>query len=877
MSWPGRSTTDDVPDSPTRSAPVLLVCAPAGYGKTTALAALAEADAAAGHLVTWVTCERNDDATSFWSAILRAATLGASGSAGRLSELRAPIGTVDSNFIEHLVQVLLEESPGLLLVLDDVHEIQDRGLLEGITQLTEMAGLQMRVALGCRFEPPLSLYRLRLTGRLEEIRARDLAFTLGESSRVWEEHELNLDRSHRETLHRLTEGWPAAVRLASLALRDEHDHSRFVSEFHGATRPICDYLTGEVLARLPTDVLDFLMCTSVVEHLPTDLAGLLSGREDALSVLEELAERNALVTRVDGSAASYRYHVLLRTYLHAALRRRKPGESANLQRVAAQWFADHGDPGQALELALLAGEGRLVEDVLRTHGLKLLLAGAGRSVRQATGTAPLPGMSPAVLAHRALLAVEDGDGVAADEAIAALTALPDNGKDARLTALRKLAVLHRARLAADLATAHASDLVEGGNPPHLPLGLDPDIRLQVLADRGALRLFEGDHAGARQDLRRATELATASGLDSVRMYCMTLLAGTQIAANDIRGTQAAAEDAISFATARGWERTPTMAYAYALAGWVSFQLLEPVVAADCTALSLDVIDTTIDVEVEGAARNIAATVSFDDPLHRRAAMEQLEHARGWLGEGGGSPALTAMVAPHELRMCLELGEWRLADGCVERVQKRLGITGDVAVLQAQLATARGRPLEARRLLEPVLTGELAPLRTTALTAAWLLEALLARRADRNPAASEAVLTALSTARASGALRPFLDAGGEVHLLLANLRTRAGHLESVLHEVLTGIRRMSRWQESARAASGGRPATPGPTALSARYLTERELVFLRELPSMLTLGEIAEAQGVSSNTAKTHVRSIYTKLGATTRREAISTAHALELL
>lgn len=208
LSWPGRSTTDDVPDSPTRSAPVLLVCAPAGYGKTTALAALAEADAAAGHLVTWVTCERNDDATSFWSAILRAATLGASGSAGRLSELRAPIGTVDSNFIEHLVQVLLEESPGLLLVLDDVHEIQDRGLLEGITQLTEMAGLQMRVALGCRFEPPLSLYRLRLTGRLEEIRARDLAFTLGESSRVWEEHELNLDRSHRETLHRLTEGGP---------------------------------------------------------------------------------------------------------------------------------------------------------------------------------------------------------------------------------------------------------------------------------------------------------------------------------------------------------------------------------------------------------------------------------------------------------------------------------------------------------------------------------------------------------------------------------------------------------------------------------------------------------------------------------------------
>ncbi|HET7742213.1 MAG TPA: LuxR C-terminal-related transcriptional regulator, partial [Mycobacterium sp.] len=498
-----------------------------------------------------------------------------------------------------------------------------------------------------------------------------------------------------------------------------------------------------------------------------------------------------------------------------------------------------------------------------------------RAIRQATGNASPLLTSPAVLAHRALLAVEDGDVVAADEALAALSAVEDDGTDARITSLRKLAALHRARLAADLATAHASDLVEGATPAHLPQGLDADVRVLVLADRGALRLFEGDHAGAREDLRSATDLATAGGLDSVRLYCTTLLAGAYLAANDDRAARAAAEDAICFSTRLGWQRTPTMAYSYALGGWASFQLLEPDTAADFAAIALDVIDTTIDVELEGAARAIAAIISFEDPLQRRVALGRLQRATAWLAERGGSPSLAAMLAPHELRMCLELGEWRLADRCVERAEKRLGHNGDVAVMQAQLTTARGRPGDAHRLLGPVLTGELTPLRSTATTAAWLLEALLATRADRNPAATEAMLAALDAANGTATLRPFMDAGAEVHLLLAGLVSRSGHLEGALHDALTGIKRVIRWQEAARAAQGDVPGSGGTR--TARYLTDRELAFLRELPSMMTLAEIAETHGVSINTAKTHVRSIYTKLGASTRREAIGIGRALELL
>jgi LuxR family maltose regulon positive regulatory protein len=478
--------------------------------------------------------------------------------------------------------------------------------------------------------------------------------------------------------------------------------------------------------------------------------------------------------------------------------------------------------------------------------------------------------------HRALLAVDEGDVTAADEALAVLATVPDDHTDPRLTALRKAAALHRARLAADLAVAHASDLVEDVGPSHLPADLDPDVRLLVLADRGALHLFEGDHHAARRDLRQAIELAQAAGLHSIQLYCKNLIAGTYVAENDFAQARIAAEKAIAFAAARGWDRSPSLAYSYMLAGWTSFQVLRPEEAATWAAISLDVIDTTIDVEVEGAARTGEAIIAFDEPPQRRAALDRLDRTTAWLTERGASPALTALAAPHELRMCLSLGEWHRAEQAVDRAESRLGANGDVAVLQAQLASARGRPADARRILRPVLNGELAPLRSTAMISAWLLEALLAERADRRPAATEALLAALQIAEPTAATRPFFDAGVEVHGLLAKLRGRAGHLEPVLDSVLAGIAHVLEWQGAAATVAIGLPLGT-TTAPTGGWLTERELVVLRDLPSMMTLGEIATAQGISLNTVKTHVRSIYAKLGAGTRREAIGIARGLGLL
>jgi LuxR family transcriptional regulator, maltose regulon positive regulatory protein len=856
---------------------VLLACAPAGYGKTTMLADWADELRASGTPVAWVTCDRDDDGATFWNAVIAAAAGEAADSATVLAGLDAPAGPADSTFVSTLIGVLGDEVPGLVIVLDDVHEVRDREVLDGIQHVTEWVDGRVRVALGCRFEPPIGLHRLRLTGRLHEVRAAQLAFTEDEADDFWDRHEVVLDADSRSALLHLTEGWPAGMRMAALSLEHGDDPAQFVAEFSGADRPVADYLAGEVLVRLPDDVVDFLVRTCVVEDLAVELAARLSGRDDSGAMLDDLAQRNALVVPLDRTGTWFRYHALLRTYLVMALQRRGPGEKAALQRVAAQWFLEQRQPGRALELAAAAADTELVESILLDHGLGLLLAGAGPTVRRSIALLPPSAdRRPAVLVHRALLAVDEGDVAAADEALAALAATPDLGGSPRMTSLRKAAALHRARLAADLAVAHASDLLEDIGPSHLPADLDPDVRLLVLADRGALRHFEGDHQRARRDLRQAIELAEAANLHSIQLYSTNLIAGTHAAENDFVAARTTAEEAIALAATRGWDRTPTMAYSYMLAGWTAFQMLQPEEAATWAAISIDVIDTTIDVEVEGAARTGEAIIAFDEPPQRRAALERLERTTAWLTERGASPALTALAAPHELRMCLSLGEWQRAEQAVERAATRLGGIGDVVILQAQLASARGRPADARRLLRPVLAGELEPIRSTALASAWLLEALLAQRSDRGPAATEAVLKALHVAAPTGATRPFFDAGAEVHDLLSRLHGRAGHLEDVLGSVRAGIDAVLEWQGSATTTATGIP-TGAATAPSGGWLTERELVVLRDLPSMMTLGEIAAAQGISLNTVKTHVRSIYAKLGAGTRREAIGISRSLGLL
>ena len=160
-----------------------------------------------------------------------------------------------------------------MLVLDDLHEVGDPVIHADLELLLGYAPDCLRVVVCTRSDPPLRLERLRLSGRLAEVRAADLAFTLDEAGRLLDALGISLDDSDLELLWRRTEGWPAALRLAAFSLEGEADSKGFVASFAGDDRAVSDYLLAEVVSRRPADKLAFLMRTSIVERISGGLAG----------------------------------------------------------------------------------------------------------------------------------------------------------------------------------------------------------------------------------------------------------------------------------------------------------------------------------------------------------------------------------------------------------------------------------------------------------------------------------------------------------------------------------------------------------------------------------------------------------------------------
>jgi LuxR family maltose regulon positive regulatory protein len=859
---------------------VTLVTAPAGYGKTTLLAAAAQELRAAGCGVAWVGCTPDEETSTFWPALVAALLAALDPSrAGRaldaLADLEPPGAQTDRDFVAPFLACVDLLPPGTLIVLDDVHHLQDPTALAGLTQLIDNAPDGVHFALGCRRDPGLGVARWRVSGRLREIRATDLSFTRDEAEEFWRRRGLTVADARAAELLARTEGWAAGMQLAALSMAST-DPADFVADFLADDRAVRDYLTEEVLARLPRAWREFMICTSVVDSICGDLANRLTGRSDGGAVLAEFERRNLLVVRLGREGRWFRYHSLLSQHLRAELEARSPERMRALTSIAARWHREQGRYGDALDLASRANDAPLTADLLREHGLSMLLAGAQGPVRRAVAnTAGALAPTPILLVHKALAALEAGDVPAADAALDGIDQSSlDRAEDDRLSALYQLARLQRARLAADLGAASASDLLASRldldpSPDDRCAVLDEDIRLVALANRGALRLFAGDHLGARDDLTRGGRLARSAGLNHLALYCLSLVPGSHIAANQFALTRQSAEEAIAFATGRGWRRSARLAYPYALAAWMAALMLDPQVAEARAAEAIDVLDRTVDAEVEGAARSAAAIISFDDPSQRRSALDRLQGISEWLTAIDVSPPLIAVPAEHEVRMCLALGQWEMAERAARRAEGRLGGAGDVAVLRGKLAHHRGRDTEARRHLQPVLAGDLVPISATATTTAWLLSASIAARAQHHVGADRALRAALAHASSTQAIRPFFDAGAEIRPLLVGLRGRAGHQERFLDSVFDALARMDAWQAGAGPASTG--------GLDGPPLSERELEVLHELPSLRTLAEIAVAQSVSTNTVKTHVRSIYTKLGVGSRRDAIAKARARSLL
>lgn len=874
------------PDEPGKVGVVVEVCAPAGYGKTTLLAAYARALRDRGRRVGWVTCDRHDaDPVLLWNAILSALSAAAPHPAPATDPFAAlePPRTMDPSFLAEFVDAIDADGTPTTLVLDDAHELTDPRTLTGLSDLLRNLPDQLRLVIGSRHAAGIPLHRLRLEDRLLQIRAQELAFTRDETGAVLSAQGVDLGADDLTLLWERTEGWPAAVRLASLALAEETEPSRFVANFAGDDRAMAVYLVAEILDRQPEDVHQFLLDTCVAEDLTAELAAILSGRVDAGALLERLEQANALVHRLGRAGEWYRYHALLRTYLLGELRRRDQAAARTRHRQAAEWYAEAGQPERALEHAVAAGEDTVVCTLLSRYGLRLLLSGGGSRLRGVlAGCSPQVVRTPAVGLLAATAALESGDLVGGEATLARVSAEAHARANDRVRRLREVALLYRARLRADSTVLNTviDGLYDTEPPaPTEPAGPDDtELELLLLANRGTVRIPAGDYEHAYADLLAALELSRRHGYDHLTLDCLNQLAGATTGCGRFDESRRWAEEAIAFAAERGWASSPRLAYSHLIAAWCAHLMLDTEEAARRASVSVAVLEGggAVEPEVEGAARSGEAIIAFDRYPQRHEAFQRMRSLWHHIPDTNPSPALIAYSELAELRMSLTLGERGHAAAVAERVEELLPDTGDANVLRALVLLDQHRHERARAAIAPVLSGELTATVVSTEMTAWLVEALATAQAEMPQAVHRALLRALEIGMHSGVMRPFYDLGAPVRELLAATVGRAGWSEPFLTDLLAAWTAAQEWQE---ATLGGTTAAGDAhrTVSLAVPLTAREIELLRDLPSMLTAEEIAVRHRVSVNTVKTHLRSLYRKLGAPNRREAVAAGRRLCLL
>src|SRR5829696_1355867 len=391
---------------------LMLISAPAGFGKTTLLGEWA-ASRSDEQCVAWVSLDEADnDPARFLSYLVAALqTVEEEIGEGVLSSLRAP----GSPPIEALTGALLNELadfPGTLaIVLDDYHLI-DSDQVHGIVSfLLERLPSNVHLVIASRIEPPLLLARLRARGQITEINAADLSFAREEAVAFLKDTMgLNLSDEYVAALEARTEGWIAGLQLAALSMRDREDIPGFVRAFSGSHRDVLDFLTEEVLERQSERVRSFLLETSILQRLSGELCDVVTNRDDGQEMLETLERENLFVVAVDDERRWYRYHHLFADVLRGLLEQERSEDVKELHLRAASWYERNGWASEAFEHALAAGDAGWAARLVEYYAQALFQRGEGVTVDRWLSALPagLVRSRPRLSLAQAILALISG-------------------------------------------------------------------------------------------------------------------------------------------------------------------------------------------------------------------------------------------------------------------------------------------------------------------------------------------------------------------------------------------------------------------------------------------------------------------------------------
>jgi LuxR family maltose regulon positive regulatory protein len=823
----------------------------AGAGKSVLLSSWAAARPPG--VTSWLWCDKADaEPVRFWTGFIEALRKVTPEFGADAADLLALDGTVSADVTASIANDAAKLPPGSAIIVDDFHAAAAAVCGDMADLVERWPAETAQLVLSSRFDLPLRLHRLRMADALCELRDRDLYFSLCECRDLLANFGVEVAAADLALLHQRSEGWAAALQMVALSLRGATDPARMARALEIRSHAIAEYFVSEVLDQQPPEVAQFMLDTSVLGELTTDACAAVTGRQDAAALLHHIDAANLFLAAVDEERTSFRSHQLVRQVLHAELRARDPAHEQKLQLRAAEWFEATGDTRHAIHHFLAAQQAdralALLQDQVAADFLR----------------------DPAVPDPLDLSMVDPSS----------LTDTPD-----QLLAL----AAHLLTWGDPARGGQCLDLLERGQPP-IPPESGRAARLatmrsvhHALMGRAGKAVEEALAARAIQEQTRLTDEWTAT----VPMILMSAFEWLE----DFPAVEREATAALATAELTEPVKLVVVPAARALAWFESGRLADAAAAATAAeaearrlgfsqhffavdylrvqaglALERRDLDTAEQLAEQALSLCERGRPAFEflTLLDRAAiwaargqvrdALATIETARLVLAASG--PALLARAGELEALLRLSVGDLgtplKLASG-LPATRHRL--------LLARIALAAGDHHAAHEHLQSLSPDDLTP--RHALIRQILLTAAAVGRGD--PMTAGILGGVLESARHAGFLNTVVMTAPPVTSYLIERSAQLRHAPFTDQLIAAALQ-----------VRASQPDTFRPGHVPAEPLTPAELRILKLLPTSTYL-QMAATLYISHNTVKARLRSVYRKLGVTSRSEAIARAVDLRLL
>lgn len=867
------------------SAALILIRAPAGYGKTTAMLQYHARLQSEGIASCWLNLSSADNDVGRFFSCLELAFNGLTGGG------RAPVQSLE-NFnvtgegdgLDVLYRISALSSP-FVLFMDDFEVIQNPVVLDMVRQMIDCLPPHGQLVIGSRHVPDISLGRLRAHGRLLEIGFQNLRFSLDETADLMtSKHHLGLSGSDIVNLQRSTEGWAAALHLATLALASRDNRSGLVAGLSGSNSDIADYLVEDVLARQPDEVRHFLLRTSVLSELCASLCSAVTGLADCGGMLEYLERANLFLEPLDSEGNWYRYHSLFAGFLRTQLVRDFPLDVTKLHIAASNWYLMQERPVPAIEHALASGNMTCSLSLLEEHADHLLLEGRFRLLARWLGALPPQTLETypklghvyawaMVSIHRCKEAMELLDNMASERAPTV-----DLQTWASTAALRGYSLAMMDRIA-ECYEVCRTDL------PKMPL--EPSFAYGVMANTAAYcYVMANKYDDARQILDAANRLHAQAG-NSFNMAITECVHGVMemgqgrlrdatmrlrgafasVSRNRLRVVGGGAIAGVFLASAlyEGDE----LAEAEQLLG-DCMPLIKEVGTPDALILA-HVILARIACAHGNQNRALQLLVELEH-LGHRAALPRLV-ANAWLERARLAVLASDLVAAQTyLRQADNEDIWKIS----ERFSTSANDVDTLHVGRLRMMIGSGRESEALPLLKDQLRRAERDQRHRRALKVRILLAQALHGAGQQRAGMRTLAEALKFAYKEGFVRTLLDEGAPIVRLLKEYRELTADGDTAPLDVPTSF--LDRLLSDGGQAFGQlESASSTPDSVPVDELSDREIQVLKMLAQGHSNRLMAERLFISVNTIKTHLRKINAKLGVHNRTQAITAARRFGLI